>query len=404
VYADEGDARKHLEPADLDVRYRVPFQAHAPMEPLNCTVHWRDGKMDIWLGNQSPTLVRWVAAEASQLPTAQITVHTPYLGGGFGRRTDVEVLRQAIGCAKVANGRPVKLTWSREEDIQHDGYRPAVACRMRAKFDAKGEVLAWHHQLAGMSVMYDFTRRIAKPLASEAMADFTNCEGALHLPYSLPHFRVTHSQIDENVPLGFWRSVGNSYTAFFVETFVDELAHARQDDPYLFRQKLMKRSPRFARVLNEAASKAGWAGALPVNGGRGIAIAESFKSIVAMVVDVRVKGKAIVVDRVVAAVDCGRALHPSNARAQIEGAIGYGLTAALKSQVTLKDGTVEQRNFNDFQLLRLQEMPRVEVYFVASDAPLGGIGEVGVPPLAPALGNAIFKATGKRLRTLPFVI
>ncbi len=412
VYADTGNALATLKSAPqgsvVDVRYRVPLQAHATMEPLNCTVHLRqvDGKakMDIWLGNQSPTLVRWVAAEASGLPSEAITVHTPYLGGGFGRRTDVEVLRQAIACAKVMKGKPVQLTWSREEDIRHDAYRPAVACRMRAAIDGKGEISAWQHHLAGMSVMLDFTRRIAKPMASDAMADFTNCEGAAVLPYALPNFRVTHSQIDAQIPLGFWRSVGNSYNAFFVETFVDELAYAKQDDPYLFRKKLLKDSPRFVRVLDEVASKSGWATGLPTDSGRGIAIAESFKSIVAMVVDVSVKGKAIAVDRVVAVVDCGRVLHPQNARAQIEGAIGFALTAALKSQITLKDGIVQQSNFHDFEILRLNEMPAVEVHFVQSDAMLGGIGEVGVPPLAPALGNAIFKATGKRLRALPFVI
>ncbi len=392
----------------VDVRYRVPFQAHATMEPLNCTVHWRDGQMDIWLGNQSPTLVRWVAAEASGLKSEAITVHTPYLGGGFGRRSDVEVLRQAIACAKVTNGKPVKLTWSREEDIRHDAYRPAVASRMRAVIDESGNVAAWDHTIAGMSVMFDFTRRVAKPMASDAAPDPTNCEGATHLPYAIPNFRVRHMQIDEGVPLGFWRSVGNSYNAFFVETFIDELAAKKQDDPYLFRKALLKNAPRFEKVLDLAASKSGWATALPHGNdefaGRGIAIAESFASIVAMVVDVRIKGKNIKVERVVAVADCGRALHPNNAAAQIEGAIGFALSASVGGQITLKNGIVEQSNLHDFLITRLPEMPRVEVHFVASDAALGGIGEVGVPPFAPALGNAIFAATGKRLRALPFTL
>jgi isoquinoline 1-oxidoreductase subunit beta len=386
----------------VDVRYRVPFQAHATMEPLNCTVHWREGKMDIWLGNQSPTMVRWVAADASGLAGDAITVHTPYLGGGFGRRSDIEVLRQAIACAKLTNGKPVKLTWSREEDTRHDAYRPAVASWMRAAFDSKGDIAAWDHTIAGMSVMFDFVRRAAKPLASDAAPDPTNCEGATHLPYALPNFRVRHAQIDEGVPLGFWRSVGNSYNAFFVETFVDELAAKKQDDPYLFRKALLKNAPRFEKVLDEAAGKAGWATALPRGSGRGIAIAESFQSIVAMVVDVRIEGKAIKVERVVAVIDCGRALHPNNAAAQIEGAIGFALSACVNGQITLKDGVVQQSNFNDFQIARLVDMPRVEVHFVTSEAALGGIGEVGVPPFAPALGNAIFAATGERLRELPF--
>jgi isoquinoline 1-oxidoreductase subunit beta len=396
------DEMLNTAPQVVDVRYRVPFQAHATMEPLNCTVHWREGKMDVWLGNQSPTLVRWVAADASGLGGDAITVHTPYLGGGFGRRSDIEVLRQAIACAKLTNGKPVKLTWSREEDTRHDAYRPAVASRMRAAFDSKGDIAAWDHTIAGMSVMFDFVRRAAKPLASDAAPDPTNCEGATHLPYALPNFRVRHAQIDEGVPLGFWRSVGNSYNAFFVETFVDELAAKKQDDPYLFRKALLKNAPRFEKVLDEAASKSGWATALPRGSGRGIAIAESFQSIVAMVVDVRIEGKAIKVERVVAVVDCGRALHPNNAAAQIEGAIGFALSASVNGQITLKDGIVQQGNFNDFQIARMVDMPRVEVHFVTSEAALGGIGEVGVPPFAPALGNAIFAATGKRLRELPF--
>jgi isoquinoline 1-oxidoreductase subunit beta len=405
-YEQRGNVDEMLKtaPQVLDVRYRVPFQAHATLEPLNCTVHWRDGKMDIWLGNQSPTLVRWVAADASGLAGEAITVHTPYLGGGFGRRSDVEVLRQAIACAKVTNGKPVKLTWSREEDTRHDAYRPAVASRMRAAFDSKGDIAAWDHTIAGMSVMFDFIRRAAKPLASDAAPDPTNCEGATHLPYALPNFRVRHAQIDEGVPLGFWRSVGNSYNAFFVETFVDELAAKKQDDPYLFRKALLKNAPRFEKVLDEAASKSGWATPLPRGSGRGIAIAESFQSIVAMVVDVRIEGKAIKVERVVAVVDCGRALHPNNAAAQIEGGIGFALSACVNGQITLKDGIVQQGNFNDFQIARMADMPRVEVHFVTSEAALGGIGEVGVPPFAPALGNAIFAATGKRLRELPFTL
>ena len=275
---------------------------------------------------------------------------------------------------------------------------------MRASFDEKGEVAAWDHQIAGMSVMFDFMRRIAKPMASDVAPDPTNCEGATHLPYALPSFRVRHAQIDESVPLGFWRSVGNSYNAFFVETFVDELAAKKQDDPYLFRKGLLKDAPRFEKVLDAAAAHARWSSPLARGSGRGIAIAESFSSIVAMVVDVRVEGKLIKVERVVAVVDCGQALHPNNAAAQIEGAIGFALSASVGGQITLKDGIVQQSNLHDFPIARLSEMPKVEVHFVRSDAALGGIGEVGVPPFAPALGNAIFAATGKRLRSLPFTL
>lgn len=386
----------------IEAAYSVPFLAHAPMEPLNCTVRIKDGKVDVWVGNQAPTVVQWLAAGNVGVAAENVTVHTPYLGGGFGRRFDIEVIRQALACAKVTNGKPVQLIWSREQDIQHDAYRPAVSCRLTATLDEKNGVAAWHHRMVGPSVSKSVIGRMNPLFAGDFPPDKTNAEGAAELPYALANFKCEHAQVDLPVPIGYWRSVGNSYTAFFVETFIDELAAKLKKDPYLFRLELLKDQPRFAKVVDAAASAAQWSAPLPKGWGRGMALAESFKSIACQVVDVEVVGKEIKVRRVVTAVDCGTALHPENVKAQMSGAAIYGLTAALKGNVTLKDGIVQQSNFNDYGLMSMEECPQFETVIINSGAALGGIGEVGVPPIAPALGNAIYAATGKRLRSLPF--
>ncbi len=386
----------------IEAAYSVPFLAHAAMEPLNCTVQIKDGKVDVWAGNQAPTVVQWLAAGNVGVANDAVTVHTPYLGGGFGRRFDIEVIRQAFACAKVTNGKPVQLIWSREQDIQHDAYRPAVSCRFTAALDDKNGLSAWHHRVVGPSVSKSVIGRMNPLFAGDFPPDKTNADGAAELPYPFANFKCDHAQVDLPVPTGYWRSVGNSYNAFFVETFVDELAVALKKDPYLFRLELLKDQPRFAKVVDAAASAAQWSSALPKGWGRGIALAESFKSIACMVVDVEVVGKDVKVHRVVTAVDCGMALHPDNVKAQISGAAIYGLTAALKGNITLKDGIVQQSNFNDYSLMSMAECPQFETVIVNSGAALGGIGEVGVPPIAPALGNAIYAATGTRLRSLPF--
>ena len=410
TFGERGDANKAIAGADDEQRvyalYHVPFLAHATMEPLNCTVRiageGKDRKVDVWAGNQAPTVVQWLAAGNVGVASENVTVHTPYLGGGFGRRFDLEVIRQALECAKVANGKPVQLIWSREEDIQHDAYRPAVSALMTAALDDKGGVGAWKQSMVGPSVSKSVIGRMNPLFAGDFPPDKTNAEGAAELPYAFANFKCDHAQVDLPVPTGYWRSVGNSYNAFFVETFVDELAVALKNDPYLFRLELLKDQPRFAKVVGAAASAAQWSAPLPKGWGRGIALAESFKSIACMVVDVEVVGKDIKVRRVVTAVDCGMALHPDNVKAQISGGAIYGLTAALKGNITLKDGIVQQSNFNDYGLMSMAECPQFETVIINSGAALGGIGEVGVPPIAPALGNAIYAATGKRLRSLPF--
>ena len=418
TFGEHGNAEKAIASAAksnrIDAAYSVPFQAHAPMEPMNCTVQIKDGKVDVWVGNQAPTVVQWLAAGNAGVPSETVTIHTPYLGGAFGRRIDLEVIRQTLACAKLTGGKPVQLIWSREEDITHDAYRPAISARMTAVLDDKGGassgVVAWHHRMVGPSVGKSVFARMNPLAAGDFPPDVTNAEGAAHLPYAFAsqsgfaNFKCDHAQVDLPVPVGFWRSVGNSYNAFFVETFVDEIAIALKRDPYLFRLDLLKDQPRFAKVVDAAASAANWTTPLPKGWGRGIALAESFKSIVCQVVDVEIVGKDIKVRRVVSAVDCGTALHPDNVKAQISGAAIYGITAALKSHITLKEGQVQQRNFDTFPLLNMAECPQFETVIVNSGAPLGGIGEVGVPPIAPALGNAIFAATGKRLRGLPFVL
>jgi isoquinoline 1-oxidoreductase subunit beta len=413
-FASLGDAGKALAAANgkqkISASYSVPFLAHATMEPMNATARIRDGKVDVWCGNQAPTLVQWLAASAAGVDGANVTVHTPYLGGGFGRRADMEVVRQALACAKVTGGKPVQVIWSREEDIKHDAYRPAVSCDFTAVLDDKGGVGSWYHHMVGPSVTKGFIGRLNPMLAGDDPPDKTNCEGAADAPYrsAIENFKVDHAQVDLPVPLGYWRSVGHSFNAFFVESFVDEIAYALKKDPYLLRLELLKNEPRFAKVLDAAASTAQWNTPLaPLAGGkmgRGIAIAESFKSIVAQVVDVEVVDKQIKVRRVVSAVDCGFALHPENVKAQISSAAIYGLTAALKGKITLKEGRVEQSNFSDYQLMSLAESPQFETVIVNSGEALGGIGEVGLPPVAPALANAIFNAVGKRLREMPFVL
>ncbi len=413
TFSSKGDALETLasdaNTPRIEATYHVPFLAHATMEPVNATARVTGDKVDIWLGNQSPTIVQWLVASAAGVPSDNVTVHTPYLGGGFGRRIDMEVVPQAIACAKATGGKPVQVIWSREEDMKHDNYRPATAARFAATFDEKGGVGVWYSAMVGPSVTKSVIARMNPAMAGDTPPDPTNAEGAFNAPYvsAIDNFQCDHAQVDLPVPVGYWRSVGHSFTAFFVESFVDELAHAAKRDPYLFRLELLKNEPRLAKVLDAAASAAKWNTPLaPTAGGkmgRGIAIAESFKSIVAQVVDVEiVNNKEIKLRRVVSAVDCGTALHPENVKAQISSAAIYGLTAALKGKITLTQSVVDQNNFNDYALMSLAEAPEFETVIVNSGEALGGIGEVGLPPVAPALANAIFNATGKRLREMPF--
>ncbi len=408
-----GEARTYDEAGDIDTAfaspprlveadYFVPYLAHAAMEPINCTAVVRDGSCEVWVGNQAPTLVRWYAADAAGIDSARVTVHTPYLGGGFGRRVEMDVVMQAVTLARQLPDTPVQLIWSREEDMQHDVYRPMAAARLRAALDSTGNITAWYNRIVGQSCTGSLTARLLPAAASDLMKDKTNVEGAFDLPYALPNRKVEHVLTHEPVPVGFWRSVGHSYNAFFTECFIDECASAAGEDPYEFRRALLKGRPRHRAVLELAAKRAGWEDSLPAGVGRGLALAESFHSIVAQVAEVEVRDNALVVRRIVCAVDCGFAVNPDTVVAQMESGIVFGLTAALFGEITLARGRVEQSNFPGYEMVRLAQTPEIEVHIVESGIEhLGGIGEPGTPPVAPAVCNALFAISGKRIRSLP---
>ncbi|HTT12925.1 MAG TPA: molybdopterin cofactor-binding domain-containing protein [Burkholderiaceae bacterium] len=411
---EQGDARVYDHAGDLAAAeagaatrvtadYFVPYLAHATMEPINCTAVVRQaGSCEVWVGSQAPTLVRWFAARAAGVDSEKVTVHTPYLGGGFGRRFEVDVVVQAVTIARRVTDTPVQLIWSREEDMTHDVYRPMAAARMRAALDAKGNVASWYHRIVGQSCTGSLTARLLPAAASDLMKDKTTTEGAFDLPYALPNRVVEHVLTHEPVPVGYWRSVGHSYNAFFAESFVDECAAAAGQDPVAFRLALLADAPRFRKVLEVAAEKAGWDTPPPAGRARGVALAESFQSIVAQVAEVEIVDGAPRVRRVVCAVDCGFAVNPDVVAAQMESAIIFGLTAALFGEITLKAGRVEQSNFPAYDMVRLASAPAIEVHIVNSGVEhLGGIGEPGTPPIAPAVCNALFKLTGKRIRSLP---
>ncbi|MEI7537740.1 MAG: molybdopterin cofactor-binding domain-containing protein [Betaproteobacteria bacterium] len=412
VYEKRGDVSRPANGKTVKAEYRAPFLAHATMEPLNCTVLHTGSKCDIWCGNQAPLLIKWLAGKAAGLESEAIEVHTLMMGGGFGRKFEMDVINEAIEIARSMPNVPVQTIWSREEDMQHDFYRPAALGRFEATLDDKGMPQRWVTHIAGPSIMAQATARMAG-MAGGGMPDKTNVEGATFLPYALPALEVRHSLVDAGVPVGFWRSVGHSFTAFFVESFIDECAAAAGQDPLTYRLALLAANAddptaqRFAAVLQTAAKMAGWgAPVAPLAGhkvGRGIAVAESFHSIVAHVAEVAVDAKgAVKVTKVFSALDCGFALDPVNSRAQIRSGVHFGLTAALFGEIEIEKGRVKQSNFLDYQMLTLGSAPVVEVEIINSGAELGGLGEPGVPPIAPAVANAIAAATGNFLHKMPF--
>ncbi|SFH61304.1 isoquinoline 1-oxidoreductase, beta subunit [Collimonas sp. OK307] len=404
VYHASGDVDAGLQQAAkvVEASYQVPFLAHATMEPMNCTALVKDGACEVWAPNQAPSIMRMIAARITGIASELVTVHTPFLGGGFGRRAEFDYVIQAVTVAHAMPGVPVKVVWSREEDIQHDMYRPAVMAKFRAGLDTAGKPVAWFNRIVGASVTRSLMDRLLPWGGMDFPPDKTNAEGAADLPYAFPHQRVEHVLANTPVPVGFWRSVGHSYNAFFTESFIDELAVAAGQDPYSFRRTLLTDSPRHLKVLDTAATRAGWGTALPPGRSRGIALHESFHTVVAQVAEISVSPSGeITVHRVVCAVDCGMAINPDTVAAQMEGAIIFGLTAALYGEITFAKGRVEQSNFPSYDMLRLAQTPLIETHIVDSDAALGGVGEPGTPPIAPAVANAVFAATGKRLRKLP---
>ncbi len=382
----------------LEARYEAPYLAHACMEPMNCTARVSGDEVEIWVGTQSQGPVQGILAQVAQATPAKVKINTMLLGGGFGRRFAPDFTIDATLLSKIS-GKPVKLIYSREDDTAAGFYRPASVARFEAAMDGSGGLTALKAGVGSPSIMAASGFMKIPPNGVDSFA----VEGLADHPYDIPHQRITYGRREPGPQVWFWRSVGHSQNAFFIEGFIDELAAEAKKDPYEFRRALLGKSPRHKGVLELAANKAGWGGALPAGVSRGIAVAESFGTYVAEVAEISVAADGTPkVHRVVAAVDCGMTVNPEIIRRQIEGAIVYGLTAALYGRISFKGGRVEQGNFDTYPMLRITEMPKVEVHIVQSSEKPGGIGEPGTPPIAPALANAIFAATGKRLRSLPF--
>ncbi len=381
IARDDGDAIEALRSAArvIESVYETPYLAHATMEPMNCTARVGSDGCDVWAPTQAQTEAQDAAARAAGLRRDQVRIHTACIGGGFGRRLDQDFVAEAVEIAKKV-GRPVKVLWSRDDDMRHDHYRPASHTHLRGGLDKGGKAVAWFQRIVGPSLALD----------------------GVDIPYAIANIREEHVEADPGVPTGPWRSVGASQNAFVIECFIDELAYAAAADPLAFRRKLLGKAPRHRAVLDLAAEKAGWGTSLSKGRHRGVAAYHSFGSYVAQVAEVSVSDAgAITVHRVVCAIDCGVAVNPDLVAAQMEGGIAFGLSAALKGEITLEQGQVAQANFRDYPILTIGEMPEVEVHIRAGRDEPGGVGEPGVPPIAPAVANALFAATGRRLRSLP---
>ena len=374
--------------------FEVPFLAHATMEPMNCTAEVRADGCDVWVPTQGQTASHQAAIAASGLPADKVKIHTTYLGGGFGRRGEADFVTEAVETSKAV-GKPVKVVWSREDDMQHDYYRPVTYVRMWGALDPAGKPVAFMQRIVQQSLM---KRLGALPPNG---VDFISVDGSAQLPYTIPNIRVEYIETDPGVPYGFWRSVGASVQGYVVEAFIDELATTAGKDPYQFRRELLGKAPRHLAALDLVAEKSGWGKPLPQGHARGIAVMEAFGSIVAQVAEVSVTKGAVNVHKIWCAVDTGWVIDPDTIKAQMEGGTVYGLTAALKGEITIQNGRVVQRHFQDYPMLRHNEMPQIEVYIVPSAEVPGGIGEPSTALAAGALLNAVAAATGKRLYRLP---
>ncbi len=398
-----GDVESSLAKAakTIEVEYAMPYLAHSPMEPLNCTVSIGKDSCEIWTGTQMPGVDQAAAAKVLGLKPEQVNINTPFLGGGFGRRANPasDFVAEAAHVAKAA-GVPVKTVWTREDDVKGGFYRPMYLHQAKVGIDAEGNPVAWQHTCVGQSIM------AGTPFEAVMIkdgVDATSVEGVADSPYikQTPNHMVDLHSPKIDIPVLWWRSVGHSQNAFVMESLIDELAHAAGKDPLEYRRTLLKDHPRHLAALNLAAEKAQWGSKLPSGVFRGVAVHESFGSYVAQIAEISVVEGAVKVHRVVCAIDCGLAVNPESLVAQMESGIAFGLGAALTSEISLKDGQIAQSNFNDYQVLRMSQMPKVEVHIVPSTEKMGGAGEPGLPPIAPAVTNAVFAATGKRIRTLP---
>ena len=393
----QGDAEAGLRGAAqiIEAEYEVPFLAHATMEPQNCTAHVRGDRCDVWAPTQNQTNTQNLAAKITGLDPKAVFVHTTFLGGGFGRRFETDFVGEAVEISKAIR-EPVKVTWSREDDIQHDYYRTASHAHFTAGLDADGWPVVWVNRIACPSLMARFG-----PLKDNF--DRRSVEICDSVPYAIPNILVDYQLTDTGIPIGFWRSVGASQNGFFLESFIDEIAVAGKKDPFELRRRLLAKSPRHLAVLEKAAEKSGWGTPLPADRSRGIAVVSSYFGYVAQVIEISVNREArtLKVQRVVCALDCGRIVNPGSIDAQVKSSVVYGLTAALRGAITIDRGRVQQKNFNDYQVLRAHEMPVVDVHIIPSEEAPTGAGEFTLPPVAPALCNAIFAATGNRVRRLP---
>jgi isoquinoline 1-oxidoreductase beta subunit len=386
----------------ISATYTAPYLAHATLEPMNCTAQFKDGRLEVWAPTQVPGFARAVAAQVAGIDEALVSVHVTYLGGGFGRRLEIDFVAQAVRVAMASEGLPVQLLWSREEDTTHDFYRPMQVAQLRAAIDAQGQLQSLRIHSAGDAITPRWMARGLPALAGPFdTPDKTTAEGLFDLPYGFASQHMAHVATRSGVPVGFWRAVGHSHNAFFSEGFVDELAFATQQDPLVLRQGLLKDAPRYLAVLNLAAEKAGW-GTPPAAGqARGIALHASFGSIVAQVAEVSLQDGKPRVHRVVCAVDCGTVINPGLVQQQMESAVVFALTAALYGRIDIEGGVVQQRNFDSYPMLKLAATPQVETWLLPSTRAPSGVGEPGVPPLAPAVANALFVLTGQRQRSLP---
>jgi len=420
----EGDVDAAFEVANkvLEFEFEAPFLAHATMEPMNCTAHVQNGKADIWTGTQAPDIAQVAVAKVTDVSLSDVTIHNQFLGGGFGRRLTQDFVAEAAEISYKAGG-VIKLVWSREEDTQHDVYRPAALHKMRAAIDKQGLPIAWDHHIVAPEIMdwyvwdaspamFPWAPKFMYPmfgrvglltagLTPATPADTSAIEGAEDLPYSIPSIEVRHTKADAGIPISYWRSVGHSHNAFVVESFIDELAHEAGQDAFEFRRAFLKNSPRLLNVLELASKKGQWGRTLESGVHQGIAVHKSFNSYAAQLVEIKIVGNEVKVLKVVCAIDCGLVVNPDIVTMQMESGIIFGITAALYGEITYKDGQVQQSNFHDYPILRMNQSPEIETIIVASKESPTGVGEPGVPPVAPAIANAMFKATGKRYRRLP---
>ena len=380
----------------LDLEYEVPFLAHAPLEPMNCTANVTDNFCEVWVPTQSQGGCMDAAKEITELDEEQIQIHTTYLGGGFGRRGETDFVKQSLILAK-ALGKPIKVTWMREEDMQHDFYRPASMSRFQIGLNKDGFPISWNNQLASPSIL----KRFFAPMAWFNI-DPLSTEGADEIPYVIEDFNIDYSEVDSGVPVGFWHSVGSSFNAFFTESAIDEAAHLAQQDQFDYRMKLLSGKPRFQKVLEKVMRESKWGRILPKGHGLGISIHKTRGSIAGAVIEVSTDVNGMLnLNKAWIAIDCGKVINPNTVRAQMEGGFTFGLSATLGEEITLKDGRVEQSNFHDYSILRLKGSPEISVEIIESGNEIGGVGEVAVPLAAPALTNAIFSSSGRRIRSLP---